>query len=109
MIFDDIQLELEPPIISEDPEEFLKKLEENYLFNLGLICPMNTLPNIVSALDYTLPDPHVYVITDAIANDYALEAGVIAAAKKKNATVRNRRHVERKNLQCKMLSFSISF
>lgn len=78
----------ETPIIADDGDEFLQKLENVHIHGNN-ICPTNTLWNIIEALDYTLSEPHVFVITDSTENDYILEPNVVVRAREKEATVRS--------------------
>lgn len=78
---------MEEPIVADDKEEFLQRLQNIDIID-DTFCPSNTLEFILDALDYTLPEPHLYVITDSRTNDLELAKLVSAAIEEKLATVR---------------------
>lgn len=50
-------------------------------------CPEATLNGVLAALDHALPKSYVYIFTDAIAKDFALDKQVLELIRKKQTTV----------------------
>lgn len=81
-------LEIKTPITHTDPDKFLQELHElNVVTNM--VCATHTLWNVIKSLSHTLPDPYIFVITDAVRNGYGNETTIRDILKHKNATVCN--------------------
>ncbi|XP_037039189.1 hemicentin-1-like isoform X2 [Bradysia coprophila] len=75
-----------PELVTTNQTELLDVLDNLKLYGGG-DCPESTLKGIFTALKYALPKSYVYVFTDAIAKDFALDLDVLSLIQRRQATL----------------------
>lgn len=76
-----------PELVTTDQNELLETLDTMRLWGGG-DCPESALNGILASLKYALPRSYVYIFTDAIAKDFALDTDVLTMIQKKQTSVR---------------------
>lgn len=72
--------------VTSHKHELLKALDDIRMNDVG-DCSENLFNKIIAALDKALPNPYIYIFTDATARDLELEQEVISLVQQKVATV----------------------
>lgn len=73
-------------MVTTNQHELLAVLDKLELWGGG-DCPELALGGILGALTHALPKSFVYIFTDAIAKDFALDTEALSFIQKKQATV----------------------
>lgn len=84
-----IYTESGPALVTTNQQKLLDTLNDIKLFGGG-DCPESSLGGLSLALKNALPKSYVYVFTDAIAKDFAMDDQIIELIQKKQATVLNK-------------------
>lgn len=75
-----------PELVTTNQQELLDVLDGLRLWGGG-DCPESALNGILAALKHALPKSYVYIFTDAIAKDFALDGEVLSLIQKKQTSV----------------------
>lgn len=76
-----------PPLVTTNPEEFLSAIN-NFNVSGAHGCDENILSGIDLALKHALPRSYVYILTDALSNDFLIKDVVIEQIEKTQPTVK---------------------
>lgn len=77
----------ESVFLTSHKHELLKALDDIRINDASRDCSENLLNKIVAALEKALPNPYIYILTDATARDFELEREIISLVQQKVATV----------------------
>lgn len=88
----------EDPIVLRDPDEFMRKVQAVSIVD-DEYCPSRTLEAMIGALEYTLPEAHLFVITDSTTVDKDMAESVLEHIEKHEAVVRIERFTIKMHLR----------